>query len=153
MDLPKIEVKKILYATDLSESARYAFAYTVSLANLYGASITILHVLAEVPDLLDKGIIGHIGAKRWEEIKNQHYQEATETLTRKKREHIPIREVLDQFCEDTRSSHDDRDFIADEILLIRGNPVEEILEQAEKRNCCHGGLRPHRDPEDQVPGA
>ena len=135
MDLPKIEVKKILYATDLSESARYAFAYAVSLANLYGASITLLHVLAEVPELLDKGIIGYIGAERWEEIKNQHYQEATETLTRKKRSYIPIREVLDQFCEDTRSSHDDHDFIADEILVKRGNPVEEILEQAEKRNC------------------
>ena len=34
MDIPKVEVKKILYATDLSENARHAFAYAVSLANL-----------------------------------------------------------------------------------------------------------------------
>jgi len=32
MQLPKIEVKKILYATDLSDNARYAFAYALSLA-------------------------------------------------------------------------------------------------------------------------
>ena len=34
MILPKVEVNKILYATDLSENARYAFAYAVSLADL-----------------------------------------------------------------------------------------------------------------------
>jgi nucleotide-binding universal stress UspA family protein len=42
MILPKVDIKRILYATDLSESARHAFAYAVSLANLYGASITLL---------------------------------------------------------------------------------------------------------------
>ena len=135
MILPKVEIKKILLATDLSESARYAFAYAVSLANIYGAGITFLHALAETPESLDKGVIGYIGSDRWEEIKKQHYQEAKETLTGKKRDYVPIREVLDQFCEDTKSSHEDYDFVTDEILVTRGNAVEEILEQAEKRNC------------------
>ena len=49
MELPNIQIKKILYATDLSENAVHAFAYAVSLANLYGAGITILHVLAKYP--------------------------------------------------------------------------------------------------------
>jgi nucleotide-binding universal stress UspA family protein len=135
MILPKVKIKRILFATDLSENARYAFAYAVSLANLYGAGITFLHTLTETSESLDRGVIGHIGAERWEEIKKQHYQEAKETLTGKKRDYVPIREVLDQFCEDTKSSHEDHDFITDEILVKRGNPVEEILEQAEKRNC------------------
>ena len=90
MILPKVKIKRILYATDLSESARYAFAYAVSLANLYGAGITFLHTLAEVPESLDKGVIGYIGSDRWEEIKKQHYQEAKETLTGKKRDYVPI---------------------------------------------------------------
>ena len=51
MEIPKVEIKKILYATDLSENARYAFAYAVSLADLYNATITIFHVLPEVPNL------------------------------------------------------------------------------------------------------
>ena len=135
MILPKVKIKRILYATDLSENARYAFAYAVSLANLYGAGITILYTLTEIPELLEKGVIGYIGAERWEEIKKQHYQEAKETLTGKKREYVPIKEVLDQFCEDTKSSHENHDFITDEILVTRGNPAEEILKQAEKRNC------------------
>ena len=135
MILPKVDIKRILFATDLSENARYAFAYAVSLANLYGAGITFLHALTETPESLDKGVIGHIGADRWEAIKKQHYQEVKETLTGKKRDYVPIREVLDQFSEDTKSSHEDHDFLTDEILVTRGNPVEEILEQAEKRNC------------------
>jgi nucleotide-binding universal stress UspA family protein len=135
MILPKVEIKRILYATDLSENARHAFAYAVSLANLYGASITLLHVLDEVSESLDRGVVGYISAERWEEIKRQQVQEAKETLTRKKREYVPIREVLGQFCEDVKSSHADQDFVADEILVTRGNPVDEILAQAEERNC------------------
>ena len=80
MDLPKVEVKKILYATDLSENARFAFAYAVSLADLYHASITFIHVLPEVPDLLDKGVIGYISEERWEEIKSQNVDEARQAL-------------------------------------------------------------------------
>ena len=49
MNLPDIQIKKILYATDLSETAVHSFSYAVSLANIYGAGITILHVLAEFP--------------------------------------------------------------------------------------------------------
>jgi len=41
------EIRKILYATDLSENARHAFGYAVSLANRYGAGITIMHVLGD----------------------------------------------------------------------------------------------------------
>ncbi len=135
MILPKVEIKRILYATDLSENARHAFSYAVSLANLYGASITLLHVLSEVSEMVDKGVIGYISAEHWEAIKKQHYQEAKETLTGKKRDYVPIREVLGQFCEDVRSSHEAQDFIADEILVTRGNPVDDILAQAEERNC------------------
>lgn len=135
MILPKVEIKRILFATDLSENARHAFAYAASLANLYGAGITLLHVLAEVPEMVDKGVIGYISAERWEAIKKQHHQEAKETLTGKKRDYVPIREALDQFCDDVKSCHEDQDFVADEILVTRGNPVDEILAKAEERNC------------------
>jgi nucleotide-binding universal stress UspA family protein len=69
MDLPKVDVKKILYATDLSENARYAFAFAVSLADLYNAAITFIHVLPEVRSRLDKIIIGYISVERWGAIK------------------------------------------------------------------------------------
>ncbi len=135
MILPKVDVKKILYATDLSENARYAFAYAVSLADLYNASITIIHVLPEVPALLEQNVIGYISTERWEEIKSQQLEEAKEALIGKKREHLAIKEALLQFSEDVKQQQQGAGFTTDEIIVERGNPVEEILKQAEERNC------------------
>jgi len=76
MQLPQVKIKKILYATDLSHSARYAFAYAVSLAEKYGASITMLHVLHDAPGFVEN----LIGAEKYEEIKRRHYDDAREAL-------------------------------------------------------------------------
>ena len=135
MTPPKVDVKKILYATDLSENARYAFAYAVSLADLYKAAITIIHVLPEVPELLDQSVIGYISAARWEEIKSQQMDEAKEALIGKRREHLAIKEALHQFSEDVKQQHKGAGFATDEIIVERGNPVEEIIKNAEERSC------------------
>lgn len=135
MKLPKIDVKNILYATDLSENARYAFGYAVSLANLYGAKITFLHVLPDVPQILDATVVGYISSERWEEIKQQHFQEAKASLIGKRSDHVAIREVLGQFSKDARQVQEGQGFETDDIIVERGNPVEQILKQAEEKNC------------------
>ena len=135
MSVPKVEVKNILYATDLSENARYAFAYAVSLANLYGAKITFLHVLPEVPQKLDTTVVGYISSDRWEEIKEQHYQEARKSLTGKRSDRYAIQEVLSQFSADTMQGAEGSSFETDDIIVNRGNPVEQILSIADEKNC------------------
>ena len=134
MILPKVEIKKILYATDLSEGARYAFAYAVSLANTYNAAITILHVLFEYPNI-DSIAASYIGHEDWLKIKKQTYNEAREALINKKREHIAIEEVLHKFSENAKAENKSRSFITDEIIVKTGNPEDIILKQAEERNC------------------
>ena len=42
------EIQKILYVTDLSENARYAFGYALSMANHYDAKITVIHIVEEL---------------------------------------------------------------------------------------------------------
>lgn len=135
MQIPKIEVKKILYATDLSENARYAFAYAVSLADLYNASITFIHVLPEVSSRLDQSVIGYISEERWEEIKSQNFEEAREAIIGKRRDHLAIRDALHQFSEDAKEGRDGEGFVTDDIIVVRGNPVEEILKYTEEKNC------------------
>ena len=129
MNLPKVDVKKILYATDLSENARFAYAYAASLADLYGAQITLMHVLPEIPDLLDKQVIGYIDADRWEEIKAQHFQEARDALIGKRKDHLAIKDVLQQFSENATEGEG---VGSDQIIVERGNPVEKIIEHSEK---------------------
>jgi nucleotide-binding universal stress UspA family protein len=135
MTLPKVEVKKILYATDLSENARYAFTYAVSLADLYGAKILMMHVLPEVQASLDKNVIGYISAERWEEIKSQHYNEAKEALIGKKRDHLLVKDALHHFSETIKAGQDEEGVSADDIIVERGHPADEILKQAEDQNC------------------
>jgi nucleotide-binding universal stress UspA family protein len=134
MILPNVEIKKILYTTDLSESAFHAFAYAVSLANKYDAGITILNVLFEDPDIESK-VAPYIADSEWEEIKKRHYQEAREALIGKKRDNVAIREVLENFSEKVKIEADSQAFVTDEIIVERGKPVDKILEVADSRNC------------------
>jgi len=43
------EIKKVLYATDLSRNAAFAFRYAMKFAEEQDADIIILHVLEEIP--------------------------------------------------------------------------------------------------------
>jgi len=133
MILPNIQIKKILYATDLSENAVHAFAYAVSLANLYGAGITILHVLAEFPG--EEFIANMINTDTWQEIKSRHYSDAREQLIGKKRNSVAIKEVLEAFSEKTQADAQDQAFVTDEVLIKNGVPAEVIVETAKERNC------------------
>ena len=134
MDLPKVNIKKILYATDLSETARIAFAYAVSLANLYEAQLVMLHVMPEDPELDDK-VKGWVDAGLWDEIKNRHIEEARSALIGKRHEHLAIQEVLDHFRKDAGRQPDELPAAKDVIVVERGHPVERIVQVAEEKNC------------------
>lgn len=134
MDLPQVNIRKILYTTDLSESARQAFAYAVSLADAYGASLSILHVMAEDPTL-ETGIIGYIGEEQWQAIKQQNRREAQEALIGKRRTHMALRDGLTQFAADNTSAMAAKPVTTDEVFVLRGNPVEQIVKTAESEGC------------------
>jgi len=153
MIIPDIKIKKILYATDLSENARYAFAYAVSLADRYEAQIAILHVLTEIPNL-EHRIAGHIGAEAWESIKAQHVDEAREILIGKKRDNVPIREVLDRFRKTLRPDAPSGPLPADEIIIEIGNPADKIIGQSIERDCdiIVMGSRGHSGLKDTIMG-
>ena len=119
------EIKKILYTTDLSENARYAFGYAMSLANRYGAGITILHVLEDVSPFADSLVINVVGQEKWNELRNTNEQKILETI--KKR--------LENFCDEVSRELPECPFITDEVIVKIGNPVDEILLAADKRDC------------------
>jgi nucleotide-binding universal stress UspA family protein len=133
MELSNIKIRKILYATDLSESAVHAFSYAVSLANMYDAGITVLHVLAEFPG--EEFITNMIDPSTWEEIKKRHYSEAQDKLIGKKRHHVALKKVLEAFSEKAQTDADVQTFVTDEVLIKHGTPAEVIVETAREQNC------------------
>jgi nucleotide-binding universal stress UspA family protein len=44
-----VQLKKILFCTDFSETSNQALKYAISLATEYAAELTLLHVLTELP--------------------------------------------------------------------------------------------------------
>jgi len=131
----KIDIKNILYATDLSENARYAFAYAISLADLYRANLILLHVLSEIPDLIDKNITGYLDETQWESIRESHFREATETLIAKRRDRALVSDILNGFAAKAKADFGDHSIPSDEIVVKKGNPVTVILETAAEKQC------------------
>ncbi len=111
------EIKKILYATDLSPNSGYAFRYAVNSAKKHDAKIIILHVVEERAPFFDE--------ERLKEISDKKIAEATDLI--KKR--------LKIFC-DKRLKDDPQ--CANKVISIevcKGYPPEEILKKADELNC------------------
>lgn len=119
------EIRKILYTTDLSKNARYAFGYAASLANRYNAGITILHVLEELsPNAL--AIVGDmLGEERWEDLKKRNEEQIIQA----------IRVRIEAFCDETGDKMPACPFIVDDVIVEIGQPVDRIIRQAEKTKC------------------
>jgi nucleotide-binding universal stress UspA family protein len=134
MALPKVHIKRILYATDLSANAKHAFGYAVSLANLYEAQLVILHVLTEEADLEEK-LVGYVGSEQWEKIRKQQLEDARNALIGKQKQSETIRRVLNHFCNCATQEIDGQNVIKDETLIKSGDPVDQIIAQIDETDC------------------
>ena len=65
----------------------------------------MIHVLPEVPAMLDQTVIGYVSEERWQQIKSEQMDEAKEALIGKKREHLAIKEALVQFDDETKAPY------------------------------------------------
>ncbi len=114
------EIKNILYATDLSENARYAFGYAVSLANRYDAGITILHVVEELSSFARSMVEEILGEKRW-----------ADRIKAKEAEVIAgLKARLDKFCKEVRHEQPNCPFVIDRTVVVTGHPVDQISQYA-----------------------
>ena len=116
------EIKKILYPTDLSENARYAFGYAVGLANRYDAKITVLHVVEELSSFARSMVKEILGEKRWiDVIKEKEAGVITDLKTR-----------LDKFCNEVRHEQPDCPFVIDKTVVVTGHPVDQVIHCAQE---------------------
>ncbi len=116
------EIKKILYATDLSENARYAFGYAVSLARRYDARINVLHVVEELSSFARSMVEEILGEKRW-----------ADRITEKEEEVIrDLKTRLDEFCNEVRDEQPSCPFVIDKTLVVTGHPVDQISQHAKE---------------------
>ena len=119
------DIKKILYTTDLSESARHAFGYAVSLANRYDAKIIVLHVIEDFSPSATFQLAAMFGEDKWKEVRNRQEKEVIET----------IRKRLEKLCREASPGVVACDLAAEDVVVKTGEPVNQILKQAEQTSC------------------
>ena len=97
------EVKKILYATDLSESAKTALAWAMSLAEKYDAGISTIHIM---PDLIKEMSAGmgydleaHFGADRLTEFNVKGKSAARDSVVKRIKAGHPVQEIVEAAVE------------------------------------------------------
>ena len=128
------DINHILFTTDLSSNSRQAFGYAVSIGHRFGAKLTLLYVMEEVSPSADVRLKNFIGEDRWQEIKGSQEEEARKVLIGKKREGSVIRQALDEFCEQCQNESD-VDIKVDQVNVVRGYVVDEILAEAQRIGC------------------
>ena len=115
------QIKKILYATDLSENSSYAFLYAIDLAHRRDAKIVILHAIEPIPGSVERRF-GSVGR----DLEERREKEAVELIESRLREFYKDIEA--------KTCYQCPELISD-ILVPTGYAVEEILNAADKEDC------------------
>ena len=113
--IPKI--KKVLYTTDLSKNAMYAFRYAVNTAEKHDAEMVVLHVIEEM-----RSRTRAYGIER-----------DVAPLEKGTREELARR--LDEFCKSELKDRAECLKRIKDIVVEEGNTVEVILKVAAEKDC------------------
>ena len=120
--LPKI--RRILYASDLSENSIPALSWAMMLAHQHDARITFLHVIEDVSPHATTAIRHFMGEDKWKEMAASHHADVS----------AKAEERIRRFCDNVSSEISPCPATVSEIAVTRGVPVESILEEAELRD-------------------
>jgi nucleotide-binding universal stress UspA family protein len=119
------EIKKILYATDLSSNSIYALRYAINSAIKHDADIIILHVFEKVDPASNVMLDLYLFKEQHQKILTEHVNETKELIRQR------LRKIRDEELKD----HPE---FADKVISIEvceGFPAEKILSKAEELNC------------------
>ena len=114
------QIKKILYATDLSRNSAYAFSYAVDLAQRRGAKIVILHTIEPVPAYVKNYLTDS------DQIALQRHDAIVEMIQKR----------LDHFCKkvDALAGYPCAELVSKTLVRL-GHPVDQILKVADEEAC------------------
>jgi len=123
-----VDIKKILFATDLSQTARHAVKYACSIGNKYEAQVYAIHV---VPDVLEEYSSGAgmdlsdtIDKKKWEEFNLKNIAIAKKAIH--KRINSTSQSILKEIPHCPLSEN--------RTIVTAGNPVDEIVKTAKEND-------------------
>ncbi len=116
-----LKIKRILYATDLSQNSVYALRYAVAPAEICDAEICILHVLETIPSAQDFLLRDTPWGKG---LEKEYAAEKTKAVEK-------IKDRLSEFC---RQELKDKPTLLKWVTIhvVEGNPAVEILKKIDE---------------------
>lgn len=124
MEFQKPDIKRILFATDLSENAGRAFGYAASMADAHGATVTILHVLEKIPPKAELMVILFEGYESREDLQKKTEAEILDQT----------KSFLERYCAAFEGKFPACPLMVDAVVVETGEPAQRILHHAH-----HGG--------------
>ena len=119
------QIKKILYATDLTKNSAYAFYFALDTARKHGAQIVILHCIANVPPYVYHEA-GFGAEKLLDKAKAQEKEDDI----------AAIKKHLQEYCQKAESQAGSPCIgLVSDIIVKAGYAVEEILNTADEAGC------------------
>ena len=131
------QIETILFTSDLSETSRVAFGHVATMAAQLNAKIILLHVLEKIPETYEFRLKSLFGESSWDDIMVNHKEEAQHSLIGKISERQMVRTALSEFYRESDAlSADGSDSSAqDQIIVMEGDVIATILQQAEENKC------------------
>lgn len=120
----KPNIRRILYASDLSDNSIPALAWAMMLAQQHDAKITFLHVIEAVSPHATNAIRSFMGEDKWHEMTEGHQTEVNEK----------VKDRIQRFCDDVKTDMASCPSAVSDVVVTRGIPVESILKEAEIRD-------------------
>jgi nucleotide-binding universal stress UspA family protein len=119
------QIKKILYATDLSKNSSYAFIYAIDMAQRHDARIIILHAIEPIrPYMVPEG-----GIRVYELLERAKEKEQGMNIEE-------IKKHLQGFCKNAETQIGPPCIELISSILVRvGYPPVEILNAADEEDC------------------
>lgn len=114
-------IKKILYATDLSDNTKCAAGYAALLGDKLDAEITVLHVLDDPNSASRKMVKHYLSEEDFQELQGNNL-DSYRTIIKKR---------INQFFIDIEGGVHDYKFTNERVVLREGNPAVEIVAEAE----------------------
>jgi nucleotide-binding universal stress UspA family protein len=114
------QIKKILYATDLSKNSSYAFLYAIDMAKKHDARIVIVHAIEPIPAYVESYLA------MTDEFKKKQHEEIVESM----------KKHLEGFCKKAEAQVGPPCVeLVSKILVSVGHPPETILNAADEEGC------------------
>jgi ACR3 family arsenite transporter len=118
------DIRRILYASDLSDTARYAVRYACSIGNRFGASVSLIHVIPDVVEKLSSevgiNLSSHIDRNHWEAFHSKGIAQAKEVIAHR------IQETSTDITREIPSCP----LTEGTIMVNVGDPAHEIVSTA-----------------------